>query len=205
MLSTWINEITLWIESLGYGGIFLAGFGFFPSNALSMTLGAVKSDSLIKLTLVGGIGGIVGSGLSYLLGYHFRDKDLLKFLNGKGKFLNISEESYNSSLKYLKRWGFVFIFFSRFIGGVRSVTPIVAGYLKYPFKVVAIAVFLGNLIHIYILVYIGSRVGVNWKDIKEVLDIFNSIIFVIVGLAILGYVWFRREKFFGRGKENYSS
>jgi len=205
MLSTWINEITLWIESLGYGGIFLAGFGFFPANTLAVTLGAVKRDSLLQLALVGGIGGVFGSGLSYLLGYHFRNKDILKFLNGKGKFLNISEDSYNNALEYLEKWGFVFIFFSRFIGGVRSATPIVAGYLKYSFKVVGIAVFLGNVIHLYILVYIGSRVGLNWKDIKEVLDIFNSVIFVIVGLAILGYVWFRRERFFGRGKENYSS
>jgi membrane protein DedA with SNARE-associated domain len=200
MISEWIKEVAFLIAEYNFLAAFLAGFGFFPTMTLSLALGATSNDNTLQLIIVGATGGVVGSILLYLLGSRFREKDLLKFLNGKGKFLHISEEAYNDANKYLEKRGVLFIFLSRFIPAVKIVTPILAGYLKYNFEYIPIAVFLGTALQLYFFMYLGSRLGLSWDEIRNVMDILNNVIFFLLGIGTLVYVYINRRKIFKKRK-----
>lgn len=166
----------------------------FQQGHFPWFLGATANGNLLGLILVGGIGGVIGATLLYLLGYHFRNKDLLKFLNGKGKFLHVSEHSYNDANKYLEKRGFLFIFLSRFIPAVKIITPILAGYLRYDFKHIPVSVFCGTVLQLFFFMFIGSRLGLSWDEIRRGMDILNNVIFVLLGTGVLVYVYVNRRK-----------
>jgi membrane protein DedA with SNARE-associated domain len=199
MISYWIKEIAHLLGDLGYWGVFISSLGLFPKEIVMAVVGAINPDSLLKIAFVGGLGASIGTVLTYHVGYYFRNKDILKFLNGKGKFLHISEEKYNKGEKFLKKGGAPFIFFSRFLPWVRVVTVLASGYLKYNFFTVLIAVFLGTSTYAYIFAYIGSKVGFNWDEIKKIIDVFNNSILGLTVIGILLVVYFNRKRIFGKG------
>ena len=199
MISYWIKEIAYLLGNLGYWGVFMSSFGLFPKEIVITVVGAVNPDSLFKIAIIGGLGSVVGVIPVYYIGYYFRNKDILKFLNGKGKFLHISEDKYNKGENFLKKGGIPFIYFSRFIPWIRVVVVLASGYLKYNFFSVLIAIFLGTSTYAYIFAYIGSKVGFNWEEIKKIIDIFNNSILVLTILGILLVVYLNRKRIFGKG------
>ena len=199
MISYWLREIAELLGELGYWGVFISSLGLFPKEIVMSVVGAINPDSILKIAIIGGLGSAIGALPTYYIGYYFRNKDILKFLNGKGKFLHISEDKYNKGEKFVKRGGIIFVYFSRFLPWVRVVTVIASGYLKYSIFSVLIAVFLGTATYAYIFGYIGSQVGFNWDEIKRIIDIFNNSILVLTGLGIIAIVYFNRKRIFGKG------
>jgi membrane protein DedA with SNARE-associated domain len=196
MISERLMEIAFFIADYNYIVAFLAGVGGLPSRALAIISGATSSNLFVDFVLIGGIASIIGALPSYLLGSHFRNRDLLKFLKGKGKFLHVSEESYNKANRYLSQRGLLFIFVSRFIPTVKLVVPLLAGYLKYDFKYMIIIVFLATVLELAVFMFIGSRIGLNWDAIKSVIDASNNLILLLLGVGILIFIFVKRKKIF---------
>lgn len=194
MISNWIYAITIWFGKLGYWGVFFSCLGLFPAEIVMAMVGAAKPDGLFQIALVSSLGEMLGALPTYLIGLFFSKKDILHFINGKGRFLNVKEGTYSSGYKSIQRKGIGYIFFTRFIPWVRVASALVAGYVKYNIIIFSLAVFAGTFLYAYAFAYLGSRIGFNWEEIKRIIDTFNTGMLLLTGLGIIGYVLMKRLK-----------
>lgn len=203
MISNLLREIAHWFGSLGYWGVFISGFGVFPIELTTAMMGANNPNSLIKISLVAAIAEAIGFLPTYFLGYYLRNKDILKFLNRRGRFLHISEQSYNSGFKTFKKRGSIYIFFSRFVPWLRVLTSLIAGYVKYNLLILSLMIiFPATFIYTYIFAYIGAEIGDNWGEIKKIIDTFNNVTLALIIIGLVIYLYINRERIFnGRFKK----
>ena len=203
VISELLRNIAHWFGTLGYWGIFISGFGVFPIEITTSMMGANNPNSLLKISLVAAVAEAIGFLPTYLLGYYLRNKDILKFLNKNGKFLHISEKSYNTGLDTFKKKGSIYIFFSRFVPWLRTLTSLIAGYAKYNVLILSLVIiFPATFIYTYIFAYIGAELGDNWDEIKKITDTFNNATLALIIIGIIIYLYVNREKIFnGRFKK----
>ena len=127
-----------------------------PSTAImlaaSAALGASGADMLM-LWLVAGIGASVGDWVSYGLGYFFETELRERWpLRGNEALLARGHA-------FFQRWGWVSLFVSRFMGPLRSLTPLVAGICEMPLLQFAIASLLSAYLWAGIVM---SPASVGW-------------------------------------------
>lgn len=194
MISNWIYAVTIWFAKIGYLGIFLACLGIFPAEIVIAMVGAGMPHHLLQIAGVAALGEAVGAFPTYLIGYFFSGKDLLHFLKHKGKFLNISEDSYNKSFTSINKNGIVYIFLSRFLPQIRIAAALVAGYVRYDFFYVFIGTAAGTFIYAYAFAYLGSQVGLNWEEIKNIIDKFNDVMTIFSILLVIVFLFFKLRK-----------
>jgi len=192
---SWLNDIIVWVGNFKYVGMFLAGVGFFmPSAAMALVLGAIEEESLLGLALVGGLGGVCGAALLYAVGYYFRNKDILKYIDGKKNLLGVSKESYTKAYDHVVKNGLLYVFISRSLPFVREASSLIVGYLKYNVVFVFVATFVGTVGYLYVLEYIGLKIGLNVAAIMKTTSILNMSMLLIMGIGILIATHFLRKK-----------
>lgn len=93
--------------------------------ATSTVLGASGVD-IVWLWLAAGLGATFGDWISYGLGYFFEHR-LHEYwpLRGNQDLLRRGHE-------FFERWGWISLFVSRFMGPLRSLTPLIAGICEMP-------------------------------------------------------------------------
>ena len=192
MIEQWLGIIVEAISKWGYLGVFVSAVGILPAEVVMTIVGAVSPEfiSLIKIAVAGAFGEVVGAILTYLLGYYFNNKDIIGFLNGKGKWLNVDEESFTKTKKTFKTKGFLYIFLTRFTPGLRIVVLLVAGYLKHNLITASIAVFLGTFVYAFGFAYLGSKIGFDLVKINSAINtVNNSMVFAsLVVVAVIIYL-----------------
>jgi membrane protein DedA with SNARE-associated domain len=199
MISEVLRDIAHWFGTLGYWGVFISGFGVFSIEITTAMMGANNPNSLLKISLVAALGEAIGFLPTYFLGYYLRNKNILKFLNKNGRFLHISEKSYNTGFETFKKKGSIYIFFSRFVPWLRVLTSLIAGYVKYNVLILSVAIILpATFIYTYVFAYVGAEIGDNWEQIKKVIDTFNNATLGLIVIGIIVYLYVNREKFFKR-------
>lgn len=173
-----------------------------PSPIIMTLSGSLASAAgktlpyIFWLALVGAIGKIIGSYVLYFISDKFEDVFLTKF----GKFLGISHKEVESIGSNFTEGGkdFWIIVFARIIP-IMPTAPVsvVAGLLKLNLKTYLSASFIGyigrNLIYLYIG-YVGIE---SFESIMGGLDSVESIIQLLIGLAlvsVVGYMYFKRGK-----------
>lgn len=187
-LSLWVVQSLWWT----FGVFFIAAlsemiFPPFPGDAV-LFLGLITLQSaeisvwrgLIASTL----GGLAGFALLYWFG------------KIKGRALFIKRDAGMFSLERLhrveawfKRWGAWVIIFGRFLAGIRSIVPIVAGVGDYPaattmtYGVVSIAIWNGLLAVAAIVLH------ANWDRFRSVWQTYNLLIWILLGIGVLIFVW----------------
>ena len=192
---SWLNDIIVWVGNFKYVGMFLAGVGFFmPSAAIALVLGAIEEESLLGLALVGGLGGVCGAALLYAVGYYFRNKDILKYIDGKKNLLGVSKKSYTKAYDHVVKNGLLYVFISRSLPFVREASSLIVGYLKYNVVFVFVATFVGTVGYLYVLEYIGLKIGLNVAAIMKTTSILNMSMLLILGVGILIATHFLRKK-----------
>lgn len=200
VISELLKQITLWFGELGYWGIFLACLGIFPAEIVIAMAGALNPQRLLSISAVAALGETAGALLTYLVGYYFRNKDILKFLNGKGRFLQVSEESYKKGYNSVIKKGPIYLFITRFVPWLRVATLLVAGYIKYNLIITSVAVFAGTYVYAYVFAYIGAEIGFNWTEIKRIIDTFNNATLGLIFIGILIYLYVNRKNFIKKEK-----
>lgn len=195
MIEQLIGTIAQWISKWGYLGVFISAVGILPAEIVMTIVGAVRPEfiSLIKIAIAGALGEVLGAILTYLLGYYFRNKDIIGFLNGKGKWLNVDEESFTKTRKTFKTKGFLYIFLTRFTPGLRVVVLIVVGYLKQNLITASIAVFLGTFIYAFGFAYLGSKIGFDLAKINNAINTVNNSM-VFASVAVLAFILYLNRK-----------
>ena len=193
MISDILVKLTFWMGRLGYPGVFISTVGVLPAEVVITMVAATKTDQIFQIAAVASLGEVVGALWTYAIGYYFKDKDVLGFLNGKGKWMNISEETFNKSNKYVKKHGFLYIILTRFTPGLRVAVLLVAGYLKYNVFAASVAVFIGTFVYAFGFAYLGSKIGFNWDQIKRVMDMVNGGL-TILTLSVIGFLIYKNKE-----------
>lgn len=186
------NLVIYLIESLGYFGIFL-GMTIesacipLPSEVIMTFAGFVVNEGKLTLTniiLVGILGNLVGSLITYYIGL----KGARPLLEKYGKYILITKEKLDNADKWFNKHGDVAVFFGRILPGIRTFISLPAGINKMDIKKFIIYTLIGSGIWTSILAIIGIELGKDWSIISQYFRIFDIIIGIAILLIIIYYV-----------------
>ncbi len=135
--------------------------------------------------------GVVANTTGSLCGYALGARLGRPFLDRWGKYLLIRHHEVELAEDFFERWGSPTAFISRLLPGVRSVISFVAGVAHMPLGRFTFYSTLGAIPWTIALVYSGVVLGSNWKDIRETLRPFDTLILVLCVLAVVAVVWWR--------------
>jgi membrane protein DedA with SNARE-associated domain len=190
LLAQITNFITNTISAWGYVGVALlmaieSAAIPLPSEIIMPFAGFLVDSgrfSLMGLGFAGAIGSVIGSWITYFLGY-FGGRALI---TRYGKFVFISEHDLDLTEKFFQRFGTWSTFIGRVLPVVRTFISIPAGIGKVPFWSFTLASFVGSFIWSYFLAWLGFKLGENWHSLE---GYFRKFDIVIVALILVAVVW----------------
>ncbi|MGC4752405.1 DedA family protein [Bacillus velezensis] len=195
MIEDFIISIIEAFKSLSYAGIFLAlSIEFIPAEIVLPLAGywVSKGDmTLAGAVFAGSLGGVSGPlvlyGIVRLGGRPF----LLKY----GKYIWIKPESLQKSDDFFQKHGGLVAFSGRFIPGVRTLISLPCGIAKMNIWVFSLYTYAAMLPITFAYVYLGMKLGENWKSVGSILDQYMLPLGIfIVLLLVLWMLWKRRKQ-----------
>ncbi len=183
------------ISFLGYLGVFflmtLESMIFpVPSEAIMPFAGYLAYSgkfNLLLIVFIATLGSILGSLISYYMGYYGGEKFVLKI----GKYLLLNEEHLKTSEEWFNKRGQSTIFISRFIPVIRHFISIPAGTAKMNKIKFITYTFLGAFGWNYFLAYLGLKLGENWRVVSE----YSKYIDILIILSLVGIIsWYIIKK-----------
>ncbi len=174
------------IDDTGLAGIFLlmaAGSACIPipSEAVMLFAGFnvySHDETLLGITLAGLAGNMVGSWLTYAIGYYGRI-DLLE----KNRLIHLSPSRLAWVDGWFERHGDATVFFGRLLPLVRAFISLPAGVAKMPFWRFTWLTALGSLPWVLGFGLLGKVVGSEWEQWRHHLQVFDYL--VVAGLIAL--------------------
>jgi membrane protein DedA with SNARE-associated domain len=163
-----------------------------PSEVTMPFAGFLAGRGLLDFTLVilvGAIGNLVGSLLSYWLGYAKGEAWIRIAIRKWGKWFLVKESDFDHGKNWLARYGSIVAFVSRLLPIIRTYVSLPAGIAKIKLLPFSILTFLGSFIWSGALAYVGLKLGQNWTEIEPFFRKFQYVIIVLIVLAIAFYVW----------------
>lgn len=190
MFDILISKLLELLVDWGYKGLFLSSMGVFPTEIVIALLATTHQKSILGISLVSALGGLVGSYLTYFLGYLFTEENVYGWLEGNGKFLNIKRKEVEKSKERILEKSFLYVLITRLVPWLRVIASLAAGVIKVRFIPYSIAVFIGGFIYAFIIAFIGSQVDSDLESIKRYISLIDKwlvILFVTYILASLVY------------------
>jgi membrane protein DedA with SNARE-associated domain len=98
-----------------------------------------------------------------------------------------------------RQYGWVALFVSRFLPGIRAIVPAVAGALRVPFWEIAIIFSVASGLWYGVISWIAFRVGEDWATVRETLEVvardvgLGAIVATLV-LALVGWRLWRKRR-----------
>lgn len=191
------------MNQFGYFGIFFLIFieNIFPpipSEVVLLFGGFMTTYS--KLNLVGMIifstlGSTVGAIVLYFIGKILNKERLKRIVAGKiGKVLRLKASDIDKADHWFDTKGNKTVFFCRFIPVVRSLISIPAGMSEMAMGKFLLYTITGSLIWNTVLLFVGSKVGENWKRIEAIMSQYSHIILILLIIGFLGFVIYHFSK-----------
>lgn len=184
------------IETTRYFGIFIlmtfeSALIPIPSEVTMPFSGYLVSKgelSFIIVVFVGAFGNLIGSWIAYGFGYLLEETLIIGLIKKYGKFILISIEDYEKSLKWFNKYGERIAFFSRLLPAVRTFISLPAGLAEMNLWKFSVYTFLGSLIWSSFLTYVGMYLGNNWNSLEPYYRKFEFFLAGIFVLVTLYYV-----------------
>jgi membrane protein DedA with SNARE-associated domain len=178
------------INSLGLPGVFLLMTAEsacipIPSEGTMLFAGFNVADghwSLLTLTAVGVGANVVGSWISYAIGYYGR----VDVLERHGRKLHIKPSHLAWADRWFERYGDATVFFSRMLPIIRTFISLPAGVARMPFWRFTLLTVLGCIPWVFLLAFAGKQAGDNWTQWKDSL---HYVDYAVVAAVVLGVVW----------------
>lgn len=142
MESTWLQAVLDWVQlhpNMTGLLIFLVALGesfllvgiLLPGAAMLVGLGTLIGLGVVDFKtawITASLGAFAGDGISFWIGYHYKQK-LLKIwpIYKFPKLLN-------SGQTFFSKWGTLSVFIGRFVGLVRPIIPAIAGMMAMPIR-----------------------------------------------------------------------
>jgi membrane protein DedA with SNARE-associated domain len=156
-----------------------------PSEATMLFSGfnvANGEYSLLAATAVGVAGNMVGSWLTYWIGYAGR----VDILEKHGAKLHIKKSHLDWADRWFERHGDATVFFSRMVPIVRTFISLPAGVARMPFWRFTALTFLGCVPWVLLLAFIGQQAGSRWTSWKDNL---HYVDYAVVALVVIGVAY----------------
>ena len=171
-----------------------------PSEAIMPFAGFVVSEgemSLFAIVTAGVAGNVVGSWISYWIGLYGGRP----FVDKYGKYVLLRHHHLDLAERWFERWGAPTVFFSRMLPIVRTFISLPAGMARMPFWKFTLYTTLGCIPWVFMLGYVGVKLGDNWEKIRSYLHYADYLVLVaIVAIVVWQVVKWRR-----RGPRDLSS
>ena len=162
-----------------------------PSEAVMPFVGFQVADgkwSLWLAVLATSLGSLVGSLLSYAMGYYGGKPFVLAF----GKYLLLNVRDLERAERFFHaRGGAWTIFLARFVPVVRHLVSIPAGTGRMPLLPFCAATVAGATLWNGFLLWLGMRLRENWTVVQHYS---HQIDIGIVALLVAGAVWYWRTR-----------
>ena len=193
-----IAYITAIIHKIGYFGIFIlmvleSMIAPVPSEAVMPFAGFLVYSGKFNLfltILASSIGSIIGSLLSYYIGFYGGRPFVMKL----GRYLFLEEAQLDFTINFFKKYGAITIFISRFIPVVRHLISIPAGVGRMGIKKFVFYTLAGATLWNSFLIYVGMKLGENWQSISKYTEQLGILILVLIILAVIYYVYMHTKR-----------
>ncbi len=139
---------------------------------------------------VGTLAGIIGSLLSYAIGYYGGRPLLLRY----GRYIMLRQHELHRADDWFHRYGGIAVFTGRLLPGVRTFISLPAGMARYPLLPFIGYTVLGTIPWTMLLVWAGMTLGEHWQELLEYDMEIMLAGAVIAFLAYLFYRWRRRQE-----------
>lgn len=189
------NFITSTIGQLGYLGVALlmaieSASVPLPSEIIMPFSGFLVESgrfTLFGLALAGAVGSVIGSILTYALGYFGGRPLIVKY----GRYILLSEHDLHLTEKFFQKFGSISTFIGRILPIVRTFISIPAGIGKVSIGPFIFYTFIGSFIWSYFLAWLGMRLGENWRSLEIYFRKFD----LLIGVLIIAFViyWIKRH------------
>ena len=150
---------------------------------------ATGKFSLVPVLLASSLGSMLGSWISYALGFYGGRRLVLHVR----KYFLLSERHLNWTEKFFERYGAKTIFIARFIPVIRHLISIPAGMGKMNLLRFSLYTLVGATIWNGFLVYCGMKLKENWEVIHHASQYLD---YVVVAVAIIGCVYLVKARLF---------
>jgi membrane protein DedA with SNARE-associated domain len=192
-MQEWVTNI---MEQFGYLGIFfmMALENVFPPIPSEIVLpfgGFMTTNS--DLTVMGVIitatgGSVLGAIILYGIGLLIDVERLEKIVDRWGHIIRIKKEDIHKADSWFDKYGYWTVLFCRMIPLIRSLISIPAGMSNMNFTLFLLFTLIGTLIWNIILIIIGVVLGENWDSILGFMDMYSTITYAVIAIAIVIFV-----------------
>lgn len=199
-----LHSITSWLGDLPLGSLYIAiaalsafenFFPPFPSDAV-IAIGSLLADrahgSPFTVFLLGWAGNVAGAGVTYTLGRKFGAKVFLRRIE---RYAGPDAETRIKKLH--KKHGFVGLFVSRFLPGVRAIVPPFAGAMRLPAFRVMLSIGAASAVWFALITFLAFRAGDNWDLLQKYLvrsgKVAGAVAVALVAIGIGFWLWRRRK------------
>jgi membrane protein DedA with SNARE-associated domain len=200
-----LHTLTGWLGDLPLGSLYIAigvlsafenFFPPFPSDAV-IAFGSFLADrahgSPLTVFVLGWFGNVAGAGITYTLGRRFGSKAFLRRIE---KYAGPDSEARIKRLH--KKYGFMGLFVSRFLPGVRAIVPPLAGAMRLPAFKVMLSIASASAVWFGLITFLAFRAGDNWDVVEHYLvrsgKVAGLIAIAIVLLGVGIWLWKRQAK-----------
>ena len=197
MITETISKLAVEIlETTGYGGAVAlmtleSMIAPVPSEAVMPFVGFLVADGKWNLwlaILATSLGSIIGSLLSYFMGYYGGKPFVLKV----GKYLLLNQRDLaKAEVFFQKRQGILTIFISRFVPVIRHFISIPAGIGRTPLGPFLLVTFVGATMWNTFLLICGMKLREHWPVVQKYS---HQVDIVVVVLLLGGMAWFVRSR-----------
>ncbi|TSC65520.1 MAG: hypothetical protein G01um101477_434, partial [Candidatus Doudnabacteria bacterium Gr01-1014_77] len=160
-----------------------------PSEIIMTFAGFLVSAgtfTLFGISFAGAIGSTIGSAALYYIGYYGGRPIIEKY----GKYFLINHKDLDMAENFFRKHGQLANFIGRLLPVVRTFISFPAGVAGVKIAPFLLLSFIGSFIWSLFLGFIGLKLGQNWNTIHSY---FAGIDYVIVGLFILGLIYYIRR------------
>lgn len=189
-------DIQAIIHHYGYWGIFLVllfeMIGIpFPAET-TLTISGMEWTkgvfALVPLLIFSVLGNIAGSSIAYAIGYYLGRPFIVRF----GRKVGVTEERLQRAEDKFNQYQAVTVMGSKFIAGIRVLTPYLAGMNKMPFFLFSVYNAVSAVVWAAVFIVFGRYIGVAWVRVPFIHRYLWEIIVILV-LAIIIYLWLKRK------------
>jgi len=163
-----------------------------PSEAVMPFVGFLVADgkwSLGAAILVTSLGSIIGSSVSYLMGFYGGKPFVLRV----GKYLLLNVHDLERTERFFhRRSGAVTLFISRFIPVVRHFVSIPAGIGRMPLGLFLVTTLIGASLWNTFLLFCGVKLREHWTVVQKYSHQVDYAVLALLLSAVIWFFWHRR-------------
>ena len=196
-LLAWIRDASPYLlyAALGVGAAVENIIPPIPADTFVLLGGFLAARGLASeqlVFLVTWTSNVLSALVVYTAGYRYGDSF---FQSRLGRYL-LDPKQVEIVRKFYERWGVVAVFYTRFLPGLRAVTPVFAGLIRQRPLSVAVPLLMASAIWYGALIWIGAFAGRNIDQLLRIQSRLNWTLTGITGVifVLLGWWWVRSRR-----------